>query len=242
MGKYNKGALIYEGKAKKLYATEEVGVIIQSFKDDITAFNGEKKDVIKDKGIINLKISDYIFGYLSKNGIKTHLLETLNEREQRIKESQVIPLEVVVRNFAAGSIAKRLGYEEGREFHSPIVEFYYKNDDLGDPIINKNHILELKLASLAEIEYITNIALEINGLLSKLFLDAKLKLVDFKIEFGRSKLDNGQIILIDEISPDSCRLWKLESSEKLDKDVYRKGLGDITKTYREIMSHLGINE
>lgn len=239
----NRKKPIYEGKAKSLYEGPEPGTLIQHFKDDATAGNGAKKGVISGKGVINQRITEYLYTRLGDIGIPTHLIKSLNMREQLVREVEIIPIEVVVRNIAAGSLAKRVGVDEGTIMLSPIIEFYYKNDDLGDPLVNEDHIITFGWASAEELEILRSLAFRINDFLSGLFIGAKLKLVDFKLEFGRFIMeDQGimQIMLADEISPDTCRLWDSETNEKLDKDRFRRNLGGEAEAYQEVARRLGI--
>jgi len=230
---------IYEGKAKALYTTEEAGQLIQYFKDDATAFNAQKKAVIEGKGVLNNFISEHIMLELAKISIPTHFVKRLNEREQLIKKVTIVPLEVIIRNIAAGSMAKRLGMEEGAELSSPVFEICYKDDALGDPLINDDHaIYVLKVVNKTQLEEIKNYALKINQFLQKTFAEIGIKLVDFKIEFGCD--EQGKILLADEISPDSCRLWDASTSEKLDKDRFRRDLGGLVEAYKDVASRLGI--
>ncbi len=230
---------LYEGKAKILYKTEDENFLIQYFKDDATAFNNIKKDVIKEKGILNNLISEFIMKEIEKSEIKTHFVERISEREQIVKKVEIIPLEIIVRNISAGSMAKRLGIEEGMNLKKPIFEICYKKDELSDPIINDDHaIYVLDLLSKSQLEKIKEISFKINEILQKIFLSAKIKLVDFKIEFGFDGDKN--IILADEISPDSCRLWDEKTNEKLDKDRFRRDLGGLVEAYKEVASRLGI--
>lgn len=231
-----KGHLLYEGKAKALYATDEPNVIWMTYKDDATALNGARKTAFANKGRLNNQISTLLFHYLEKNGVQTHLLETLSETEQLVKKVDVIALEVVVRNVMAGSLSKKLGVAEGAVLAEPIVEFYYKDDALDDPFINEDHIRFLGLATLAEIAALKTVAHTINALLQERFKAANIELVDFKIELGR--LADGSIVLADEISPDSCRLWDSETKQKLDKDVFRRDLGDLVSVYEEVLRRL----
>ena len=223
--------MLYEGKAKKVFKTEDENLYIVSYKDDATAFNGLKKGQITGKGVINNKMTNIIFKYLADNGIKTHLVEEINDRETIVKKVQIVPLEVIVRNVAAGSFSKRFGVEEGTALKNPIVEFSYKNDALGDPMINNMQATAIGIATEEEIEDITLQVLKINELLKKYFLERGIKLIDFKVEFGRC---NGEIILADEISPDTCRLWDVETNEKLDKDRFRRDLGKVEEAYEEV--------
>ena len=223
--------MLYEGKAKKVFKTEDENLYIVSYKDDATAFNGLKKGQITGKGVINNKMTNIIFKYLADNGIKTHLVEEINDRETIVKKVQIVPLEVIVRNVAAGSFSKRFGVEEGTALKNPIVEFSYKNDALGDPMINNMQATAIGIATEEEIEDITSQVLKINELLKKYFLERGIKLIDFKVEFGRC---NGEIILADETSPDTCRLWDVETNEKLDKDRFRRDLGKVEEAYEEV--------
>jgi phosphoribosylaminoimidazole-succinocarboxamide synthase len=229
--------LLYEGKAKKVYqVNDRTREIILSYKNDATAFNGEKKSVFPGKGRLNNEISSLIFTKLREKGIKSHFIKQLNKTEQLAYQTEIIPLEVVVRNVAAGSITKRLGMKERTPFNPPIVELFYKNDDLKDPLINDEHAILLTNISLNELKEIKEKALEINETLSEIFQRIGIKLVDFKVEFGR--LADGWIVLADEISPDTCRLWDVETMEKLDKDVFRQGTGDLIEVYEEILNRL----
>lgn len=227
---------LYEGKAKKVFKTDDKDYLIVSYKDDATAFNGLKKGTIAGKGVINNLMSNQLFEYLEENGIKTHYVKTLNDRETLVKAVEIVPLEVIVRNVAAGSFSKRLGVEEGKEFEQPTVEFSYKNDDLGDPLINDSYAIALKLATKEEIDQIKSMALKVNDLLKKYFIASNIKLIDFKLEFGRF---HGDIILADEISPDTCRLWDKETNKKLDKDRFRRDMGDVEGAYFEVRNRLG---
>ena len=230
---------IYEGKAKALYTTEDASQLIQYFKDDATAFNAQKKAVIEGKGVLNNFISEHIMLELAKIGIPTHFVKRLSEREQLIKKVSIVPLEVIIRNIAAGSMAKRLGMEEGAVLSSPVFEICYKDDALGDPLINDDHaIYVLKVVTKTQLEEIKNYALKINQFLQKTFAEIGIKLVDFKIEFGCD--EQGKILLADEISPDSCRLWDSSTSEKLDKDRFRRDLGGLVEAYKDVASRLGI--
>lgn len=230
---------IYEGKAKILYATNETNLLIQYFKDDATAFNNIKKDVIANKGVLNNVISEFIMLEVAKNGIPTHFIKRLNDREQLVKKAKIIALEVIVRNISAGSMAKRLGIEEGIVLKAPIFEICYKKDELGDPLINDDHAVNvLRLLNQEQLNEIKKYALKINEILSKMFLVAKIKLVDFKIEFGFD--EDGKIILADEISPDSCRLWDENTNNKLDKDRFRRDMGGLVEAYQEVALRLGI--
>lgn len=229
---------LYEGKAKKVFATDVEGVVIVDYKDDATAFNGEKKGTIVGKGVVNNRMTNHVFRLIEKEGIPTHLVEELSDRETAVKKVEIVPLEVIVRNVAAGSFSKRMGVEEGRRLLCPIVEFSYKNDDLGDPFINDDYALALGLAKKEEIETIRFYTLKINEIMKAYFLNAGMKLIDFKIEFGR--LPDGTIILADEVSPDTCRLWDVDTDEKLDKDRFRRDLGNVEEAYNEVFKRLGL--
>lgn len=232
---------IYEGKAKVLYEGPEPGTLVQHFKDDATAFNAEKHDVIEGKGVLNNRISEYIFLQLAQLGIQTHFIKALNMREQLIREAEIVPLEVVIRNIAAGSLVKRLGLKEGEPLPRPLIEFYYKDDALGDPLISEDHIAVFGWATQNELDEIMTIAVRINDFLIGLFAGAGIRLVDFKLEFGRVwEGDVQRIILADEISPDNCRLWDINSNEKLDKDRFRQDLGGLVDAYQEVARRLGI--
>ena len=232
---------IYEGKAKVLYEGPEPGTLVQHFKDDATAFNAEKHDVIEGKGVLNNRISEYIFLQLAQLGIQTHFIKALNMREQLIREAEIVPLEVVIRNVAAGSLVKRLGLKEGEPLPRPLIEFYYKDDALGDPLISEDHIAVFGWATQIELDEIMTIAVRINDFLIGLFAGAGIRLVDFKLEFGRVwEGDVQRIILADEISPDNCRLWDINSNEKLDKDRFRQDLGGLVDAYQEVARRLGI--
>ena len=222
---------LYEGKAKIIYATEDPDLVIQYFKDDASAFNGVKKGTIVDKGVINNHVSTTIFKYLEEKGVRTHMVEELNDREMLVKRLEIIPVEVVLRNVVAGSLAKRMGLAEGTSMKAPILEFYYKDDDLGDPMINEYHIKEFGLATAEEIEILRQQGLLINELLIEFFKQRNIRLVDFKLEFGRHK---GEVLLGDEISPDGCRLWHWETGEKMDKDRFRFNLGQVEEKYQEV--------
>ncbi|MDP2652517.1 MAG: phosphoribosylaminoimidazolesuccinocarboxamide synthase [Candidatus Omnitrophota bacterium] len=232
MEKRNK---IYEGKAKILYETDSPDLLIQYFKDDATAFNAQKKGTIDQKGVINNKISAKIFEYLKANGIPTHLEKVLNDREMLVKRVHIVPVEVIIRNVAAGSMCRQLGIEEGLKLACPVIEFCFKEDKLNDPMINEYHIRALALATDEEVETIKELAFKINGLMSKFFAGLNIQLVDFKLEFGRYK---GKIILADEISPDTCRLWEFGTGRKLDKDRFRRDLGNIEEAYQEVLSRV----
>ena len=227
---------IYEGKAKILYEGPEPGTFIQYFKDDATAFNAQKKATIEGKGVLNNRLSEYFMTGLSNIGIPNHFIRRLNMREQLIRQVEIIPLEVIVRNFAAGSLSKRLGMEEGTPLPRPIVEYSYKNDDLHDPFINHYYALALDLATQEELDTIAKYAFKVNEVLKKIMLDANIRLIDFKLEFGR--LSDGTIILADEISPDTCRFWDATTGAHLDKDLFRRSLGGEADAYQEVMKRL----
>ncbi|MFJ8237680.1 phosphoribosylaminoimidazolesuccinocarboxamide synthase [Ureibacillus sp. NPDC094379] len=233
----NKGQLLYEGKAKRLYATENEEILFVEYKNSATAFNGEKKAEIEGKGVLNNRITTVIFGKLKSHGIDSHFVEQISEHEQLVKKVDIIPIEVVVRNIAAGSLAKRLGVEEGTPIKRTIVEFYYKDDALGDPFINNDHIDILGIASKEEVETLYELGLKVNSVLQPIFEEVGVILVDFKLEFGRDS--EGNVLLADEISPDTCRLWDAETKQKLDKDVFRRDLGSLTEVYEIILSRLG---
>ncbi|MEA5152289.1 MAG: phosphoribosylaminoimidazolesuccinocarboxamide synthase [Oscillospiraceae bacterium] len=227
---------LYEGKAKKVFATDDPELLIVDYKDDATAFNGLKKGTISGKGVINNRMSNLLMAELEKAGVPTHLVRELSERETLVKRVRIVPLEVIIRNISAGSFAKRYGVEEGIVFDRPTIEFSYKNDELGDPLINTYHALALKLASAEEIETIKSYAFRVNDFLRAFWSDCGVTLVDFKLEFGR--LADGSIVLADEISPDTCRLWDAATHEKLDKDRFRRDLGGVEDAYAEVMKRL----
>lgn len=231
-----KTALLYEGKAKKVYATNDPELVIVSYKDDATALDGLKKGTISGKGVINNKMSNYLCRLLQKHGVPTHFVEELSDRETVVKKVSIVPLEVIIRNISAGSFAKRYGVEEGIVFTEPTIEFSYKNDDLHDPLINSYHALALGLATKKEIENIKAMAFKINDILKEYFLSLNVKLVDFKLEFGRLK--DGTIVLADEISPDTCRFWDADTNEKLDKDRFRRDMGGVEDAYNEMMKRV----
>ena len=236
-----KGRQIYEGKAKVLFEGPEPGTLIQYFKDDTTAFNAEKHEIMAGKGLLNLRISEYIFSRLEASGVPTHFIETLSPREQLVRQAEIIPLEVVMRNVAAGSLVKRLGLNEGETLPRPLVEFYYKDDALGDPLISEDHIAVFGWCSADELAEIVTLARKINDCMVEIFEKVGIRLVDFKLEFGRVADDMGQkIILADEISPDSCRLWDIESNEKMDKDRFRQNLGGMVDAYQQVAERLGL--
>ena len=239
----NKGKKLYEGKAKIIYETNDKELIIQHFKDDATAFNALKKANIEGKGVLNNRISEYLLNSLGQCGIQTHLLKRLNMREQLIKKAEIIPIEFVVRNIATGSLSKRLGISEGTVLEEPLLEYYLKDDALGDPIIAKEHIYTFDWASKNEIKIIDKISQRINDILQGIFRGVGIKLVDFKIEYGRvwnKNKETNEIILADEISPDTCRLWDMRTEKKLDKDRFRKDLGNVIEAYQEVARRLGI--
>ncbi|MCY6484224.1 phosphoribosylaminoimidazolesuccinocarboxamide synthase [Clostridium aestuarii] len=227
--------MLYEGKAKKVYEGDDESHVIIYYKDDATAFNGVKKSQISNKGILNNSITSMIFELLHEHGIKTHFEKKLNEREQLCKKVEIVPLEVIVRNTAAGSMAKRLGIEEGMELKTPVFEISYKNDELGDPLINDYHAVALGITTFEELKNIYDVTAKINEILKKFFIKQNIKLIDFKIEFGRF---NGEVILADEISPDTCRFWDAVTNEKLDKDRFRRDLGDVEEAYVEILKRI----
>lgn len=233
----NKGQLLYEGKAKRLYATEQEDILFVEYKNSATAFNGEKKAEIEGKGVLNNRITTLIFEKLREYGIDSHFVERISEHEQLVRKVDIIPIEVVVRNIAAGSLAKRLGVEEGTPLKRTIVEFYYKDDALGDPFINNDHIDILGIATKEEVQSLYELGLKVNSVLQPIFEEVGVILVDFKLEFGRDK--DGNILLADEISPDTCRLWDAETKQKLDKDVFRRDLGSLTQSYEIILARLG---
>lgn len=227
-----KGALLYEGKAKKVFETSDPDQVIQYFKDDATAFNAQKKGTILDKGLVNNRVSERLFRLLEEGGVPTHFVKRLSDREMLTRKVRIVPIEVVVRNLVAGSLAKRLGLPEGEPIAPPLVEFYYKHDALGDPLITEEHIRLLKLADAATVADIKALALKVNGILVPFFRERRMILVDFKLEFG---LHRGRLILADEISPDTCRFWDQETRESMDKDRFRKDLGRIEEAYREVL-------
>ena len=224
---------LYEGKAKKVFATDDANLVIVDYKDDATAFNGEKKGTITGKGVINNVMSNHMFQLLEKQGVPTHFVEQLSERETLVKKVSIVPLEVIIRNISAGSFAKRYGVNEGIVFDAPTIEFSLKDDDLGDPLINDYHALALKLATKEEIEQIKSMAFKVNEVMKDYFDSLNVILVDFKLEFG--KTTDGKIVLADEISPDTCRLWDKTTKEKLDKDRFRRDMGGVEEAYQEIM-------
>lgn len=227
---------LYEGKAKKVYATEDPAVVIVSYKDDATALDGLKKGTIAGKGVVNNRMTNFLMQLLEKNGVPTHFVEELNDRETAVKKVSIVPLEVIIRNLSAGSFAKRYGVEEGIVFAEPTIEFSYKNDALHDPLINSYHALALGLATKEEIETIKQLAFKVNEVLKAYFLSLNVRLVDFKLEFGR--LPDGTVVLADEISPDTCRFWDATTNEKLDKDRFRRDMGGVEDAYREMMKRV----
>ena len=231
--------MLYEGKAKKVYATEDPELLIVSYKDDATAFNGKKKGTITGKGAINNRVTNFMMQRLEEQGVPTHFVEELNDRETVVKKVEIVPLEVIIRNISAGSFAKRYGVEEGIPFENPTIEFSYKNDDLDDPLINEYHIQALKLATPEEVDTIKKMAFKINEVMKAFFAQRNVDLVDFKLEFG--KTSDGTIVLADEISPDTCRFWDSETHEKLDKDRFRRDLGGVEEAYAEMMKRIGLN-
>ncbi len=226
---------LYEGKAKKVYATADANLCIVSYKDDATAFNGIKKGTILGKGVVNNRCSNHLFKMLESKGIPTHYVEEINNRETFVKKVKIVPLEVIVRNIAAGSLSKRLGIPEGTKLAKTVLEFSYKNDDLGDPMINDYHVFAMELATEDELDTIKSYALKINEILTDYLKDINIELIDFKLEFGRYK---GQIILADEISPDTCRFWDSKTGEKLDKDRFRRDMGGVEEAYQEVLARL----
>ena len=240
-----KGKKIYEGKAKILYEGPDHGTAIQHFKDDATAFNNLKKSTIEGKGILNNRISEHILSSLNQVGIETHLIKRINMREQLIKLVEIIPIEFIVRNIAAGSLTKRLGIEEGTVLKKPLLEFYYKNDALGDPLIAREHIFSFDYCTVMALDFVTDQCFRVNDFLQGMFKGIGIKLVDFKLEFGRTRREESgsqveKILIADEISPDTCRLWDATSEKKLDKDIFRKDLGNLIEGYQEVARRLGI--
>ena len=234
-----KGKKLYEGKAKIIYASPEKNLVIQHFKDDATAFNNQKKATIEGKGILNNRISEYILSNLNQIGIKNHLIKRINMREQLVKFVEIIPIEFIVRNIATGSLTKRLGIEDGTMLNRPLIEYCLKKDELGDPLISREHILTFDWLNIIELDWITEECKRINDFLQGMFRGVGIKLVDFKVEFGRSLQDNN-LILADEISPDTCRLWDTKTERKLDKDIFRKDLGNLIDGYQEVARRLDI--
>lgn len=226
---------LYEGKAKKVFATDDPDIVIVDYKDDATAFNGLKKGTIAGKGVINNKMSNMLFKIMEQHGIPTHYVEELSDRETAVKKVQIVPLEVIIRNTAAGSFSKRYGVPEGKKLSVTVLEFSYKNDDLGDPLINDYHALAMELATPEEIDTIKKMAFKVNDVMKDFFKTLNIDLIDFKLEFGRFK---GQIILADEISPDTCRFWDMTTGEKLDKDRFRRDMGGVEDAYKEVFARL----
>ena len=235
---FKKKEQLYEGKAKKVWATDIDGVVLVDYKDDATAFNGLKKGTITGKGVVNNRMSNHMFRLLEKAGVPTHYVEQISDRETLVKKVEIVPLEVIVRNIAAGSMSKRLGIEEGTALLTPVLEFSYKNDDLGDPMINDYHALAMGLCTKDELKQISEMAFKVNNFMVDYFKKLGIDLVDFKIEFGRF---HGEILLADEISPDTCRFWDSETKEKLDKDRFRRDMGGVEEAYAEMMRRLGLN-
>ena len=234
--KFTKREQLYEGKAKKVWSTDIDEVVLVDYKDDATAFNGLKKGTITGKGVVNNKMSNHMFKLLEKEGVPTHYVEQISDRETLVKKVQIVPLEVIIRNIAAGSMSKRLGIPEGKELLTPVLEFSYKNDDLGDPMINEYHALAMGLCTKEELKRITELAFKVNAFMVDYFKKLNIDLVDFKIEFGRLK--DGTVILADEISPDTCRFWDSTTKEKLDKDRFRRDMGGVEEAYAEMMRRL----
>lgn len=230
---------LYEGKAKKVWATNDPDVVIVDYKDDATAFNGLKKGTIVGKGVVNNKMSNYLMQILEKKGVPTHFIEELSDRETAVKKVSIVPLEVIIRNRAAGSICKRLGLEEGMDFVCPSIEFSYKDDDLGDPLISEYHAVSCGFATREEVETIKKMAFTVNDVLKEYFASIGVELIDFKLEFG--KTSDGTIVLADEISPDTCRFWDIETHEKLDKDRFRRDMGGVEDAYAEMMKRVGLD-
>lgn len=239
MDKLKKLEMLYEGKAKKVFKTDEEGIYIVDYKDDATAFNGEKKGTIVGKGVINNKMTNYLFKKLEDVGVPTHLVEELSDRETAVKQVEIVPLEVIVRNVAAGSFSKKLGIEEGTKLLCPTLEFSYKDDALGDPMINDYYAIAIGAATREEIDRITELVFKVNDFLLKFFDECGIDLIDFKVEFGRC---NGEIILADEISPDTCRFWDKKTKEKLDKDRFRRDLGGVEDAYNEVAKRIGLTK
>lgn len=230
---------LYEGKAKKVWATEDENIVIVDYKDDATAFNGIKKGTIAGKGVVNNKMSNFLMQILEKKGVPTHFVEELSDRETAVKRVTIVPLEVIIRNRAAGSICKRLGLEEGMDFVCPSIEFSYKDDDLGDPLINGYHAISCGFATKEDVETIKELAFKVNDVLKEYFASIGVELIDFKLEFGKTA--DGTIVLADEISPDTCRFWDIKTHEKLDKDRFRRDLGGVEEAYEEMMKRVGLN-
>ena len=230
---------LYEGKAKKVWATDDENIVIVDYKDDATAFNGIKKGTIAGKGVVNNKMSNYLMQLLEKHGVPTHFVKELSDRETAVKKVTIVPLEVIIRNRAAGSICKRLGLEEGMDFVCPSIEFSYKDDELGDPLINGYHAVSCGFATREEVERIKELAFKVNDVLKEYFASIGVELIDFKLEFGKTA--DGTIVLADEISPDTCRFWDIKTHEKLDKDRFRSDLGGVEEAYEEMMKRVGLN-
>ena len=230
---------LYEGKAKKVWATDDENIVIVGYKDDATAFNGIKKGTIAGKGVVNNKMSNYLMQLLEKHGVPTHFVKELSDRETAVKKVTIVPLEVIIRNRAAGSICKRLGLEEGMDFVCPSIEFSYKDDELGDPLINGYHAVSCGFATREEVERIKELAFKVNDVLKEYFASIGVELIDFKLEFGKTA--DGTIVLADEISPDTCRFWDIKTHEKLDKDRFRRDLGGVEEAYEEMMKRVGLN-
>lgn len=236
--KVTKGEQLYEGKAKKVFATSDPDIVLVAYKDDATAFNGLKKGTITGKGVVNNRMSNHMFRQLEKAGVPTHYVEELSDRETLVKKVDIVPLEVIIRNIAAGSMSKRLGIPEGTALKCPVLEFSYKNDELGDPMINDYHAMGMGIATRQEIDAIANLAFKVNAFMIDYFRKLNIDLVDFKLEFGKY---HGEIILADEISPDTCRFWDSTTKEKLDKDRFRRDMGGVEEAYAEMMKRLGLN-
>lgn len=230
--------MLYEGKAKKVYKTDDENLYIVEYKDDATAFNGLKKGTIAGKGVVNNRMSNHMFGLLNKAGINTHFVEEINDRETIVKKVDIVPIEVIIRNVAAGSFSKRLGIEEGTKLACTVLEYCFKNDDLGDPMVNDYHILATEIATKEDLDKISSMAFAVNDFMKDYFKGIGIELIDFKIEFGRTP--DGEIILADEISPDTCRFWDSETMEKLDKDRFRRDLGGVEEAYEEIFRRIGL--
>ena len=236
--KVTKGEQLYEGKAKKVFATSDPDIVLVAYKDDATAFNGLKKGTILGKGVVNNRMSNHMFRRLEQAGVPTHYVEELSERETLVKKVEIVPLEVIIRNIAAGSMSKRLGIEEGTALKCPVLEFSYKNDELGDPMINDYHAIGMGIATREDIDTISDLAFKVNAFMIDYFRKLNIDLVDFKLEFGRY---HGKISLADEISPDTCRFWDSTTKEKLDKDRFRRDMGGVEEAYAEMMRRLGLN-
>ncbi len=233
-----KGQMLYEGKAKKVFATDDENMCIVSYKDDATAFNGLKKGTIVGKGVVNNRMSNFLFKMLEEKGIKTHFVEELSDRDTLVKKVSIVPLEVIIRNKAAGSMAKRLGLTEGTELLTPVLEYSYKDDELGDPMVNDYHILAAGFATKQDLDTISTMAFKVNEYLCEFFKSVNIELIDFKLEFGRCA--DGTIVLADEISPDTCRFWDINTHEKLDKDRFRRDMGGVEEAYAEVMKRIGL--